>query len=784
MKKLFFIIILLAANATFAQQKEWHVKPFAYPNNTTAGVGNGLSYATAWNLQTALNSTLVMPGDIIWLHGNNGSITTYKGHFTSSISGSSTNFIKVASYPGEWAVIDGNIYAAPTTPDPAVPTSGPGAGIMADEEVEYDEVASNKMEGYSDDDEELTPVLQIFGGFVQYENFEVTYLGNYSRYKNDAIPGNGFRGTTGIAHLPANTLKPTVKLVNLVVRNLPGVGIGSWKEAADSEIYGCIIYNNGYVWSRSSVVTNGRYRIFGKGPGIYTQNRSDLSRKIKNNLVLNNYDSGLFVWSASTAPGFDYVKNYDITENVFVNNGNPARAIYSDFFGGYVDSKPNVVIDSDSGNSFNHPTNIEVHDNIFYLNTLNFVAGIRADRGKNVNITNNYTFKGTKGMSFDGRNEDLTYTNNFYWGKFMQFSISPSSYLSQNWHVDHNEYYEWNYRAGYMYHVQLNYPTSAAESKIDFNTFKTTYPPAETSSTMTLIYGNNGLLTGGTFTNKTFIRQNEYNPNVFYVTVFNSRGNAVSSVNVDFSAYGIPATKSVRIKDAQNYATPASYQTFNGTSVTLNYTNTTPEDPTGYFSTPLFSRTRQKDFSVYVIDFGCPDVPYDLVKTGTNLNTNIYAARNNLTFGPGYGTGVNAVITAKAGKTIVLKPSTVFIAGSKLHAYIEDSCPDVIYRETTSGKTSLTSHGATPEKEAKTLQKENFVIYPNPNTGIFTVESKTTQQITRIMILRIATGQKVFEGSFKQLTVPIDISKEATGLYHVQVFFEDQSVDLKTISKK
>ena len=784
MKKLFFILILVVANNSFAQQKEWHVKPFAYPNNTTASGGDGLSYATAWSLQTALNSALVMPGDVIWLHGSNGSITTYKGHFTSSISGSSTNFIKVASYPGEWAVIDGNIYAAPSTPDPAVPTSGPGAGILSDEEVEYDEVTSNKMEGYADDDEELTPVLQIFGGFVQYQDFEVTYLGNYSRYKNDAIPANGFRGITGIAHLPANTLKPKVKMVNLVVRNLPGVGIGSWKEAADSEIYGCIIYNNGYVWSRSSVVTNGRYRIFGKGPGIYTQNRSDLSRKIKNNLVMNNYDSGLFVWSASGAPGFDYVKNYDITENVFVNNGNPGRAIYSDFFGGYVDSKPNVVIDASSGNTFNHPTNIEVHDNIFYLNTLNFISGIRANLGKDINITNNYSFKGTKNMSFDGRNKNLTYTNNFYWGKFMQFSISPSLSLSQNWQIDNNEYYEWNYRATDMYHVMLNYPTSAVETKMNFSTFKTTFPPAEANSTMALIYGNNGLLTGGAFTNKTFIRQNEYNPNVFYVTVFNSRGNAVSTVNVDFSAYGIAATKSVRIKDAQNYATPASYQTFNGSSITLNYVNTAPEDPTGYFSTPLFSRLRQKDFSVYVIDFGCPDIPFDLVKTGTNLNTNIYTAQNNLTFGPGYGTGVNAVITAKAGKSIVMKPTTVFVAGSKLHAYIEDSCPAVVYREPASGKTTVSIQNAASEDDKDNLQNEAFVIYPNPNTGRFTVESKTAQQITRIAITKIGNGRKIFEADCDQLSVPVDISKEATGLYHVQVFFKDNTVSSKTIIKK
>src|SRR5678815_5463780 len=61
-----------------------------------------------WDLQTALSQPgSVGPGATIYLRGG-----TYKGIFTSSLTGSAASPIVVKSFPGEWARTDGyRVYA-------------------------------------------------------------------------------------------------------------------------------------------------------------------------------------------------------------------------------------------------------------------------------------------------------------------------------------------------------------------------------------------------------------------------------------------------------------------------------------------------------------------------------------------------------------------------------------------------------------------------------------------------------------------------------------------------
>src|SRR5204862_6832065 len=64
--------------------------------------GDG-SLSHPWDLKTALSSSgRVKPGDTIWLRGG-----TYRGTFTSRLTGTSANPILVRQYPGERATIDG-----------------------------------------------------------------------------------------------------------------------------------------------------------------------------------------------------------------------------------------------------------------------------------------------------------------------------------------------------------------------------------------------------------------------------------------------------------------------------------------------------------------------------------------------------------------------------------------------------------------------------------------------------------------------------------------------------
>ena len=90
-------LLILITSATAAKAAEFYVAT----NASSSGTG---TIGNPWTLQTALNQpSAVHPGDTIWLRGG-----TYAGHFTSHLTGTSSNPIKVRQYPGERARIDGN----------------------------------------------------------------------------------------------------------------------------------------------------------------------------------------------------------------------------------------------------------------------------------------------------------------------------------------------------------------------------------------------------------------------------------------------------------------------------------------------------------------------------------------------------------------------------------------------------------------------------------------------------------------------------------------------------
>jgi hypothetical protein len=105
-----------------------------------------------------------------------------------------------------------------------------------------------------------------------------------------------------------NTRAANVKLINLVVHDQSGNGIGFWMEAANSDLYGCIIFNNGY---------QGTDR--GHGHNIYTENQVPSHQLIAENILFNPfyYDIQAFGYSSSG----QHVENYNFVGNVAFNGG-------------------------------------------------------------------------------------------------------------------------------------------------------------------------------------------------------------------------------------------------------------------------------------------------------------------------------------------------------------------------------------------------------------------------------------------------------------------------------
>ncbi len=167
---------------------------------------------------------------------------TYVGSFTSNLTGTAGAPITVRQFPGERATID--------------------ARSAAD-------------------------ALVVNGSNAIYWGFEVT---NSSPQRTTA---------------PALTIYGSyTKFINLIVHEGGAQGVGFWEPAVGAELYGSIIYNNGF---------DGGDR--GYGHSVYTQNRAG-TKLIADNIMFNSYSFGIHAYTQGGA-----VDNFDIEGNILFNHG-------------------------------------------------------------------------------------------------------------------------------------------------------------------------------------------------------------------------------------------------------------------------------------------------------------------------------------------------------------------------------------------------------------------------------------------------------------------------------
>ena len=230
--------------ASPAEAAEIFVSPSGSPKN------NG-TQARPIDLTTALSRTSpARPGDTIWLLDG-----TYVGNFKSYLTGTPEAPITVKQYPGARATLDGA-----GSPD---------------------------------------IVLEVFGAWAIYWGFEVT----------NSSPG---RDSSQTGPWPSDLPRghgifswgPNIKFVNLILHDLQS-GIGLWTESVGSEIYGSLVYHNGWQAPDRS-----------HGHGIYTQNRT-ATRLVRENIIFNQFSHGIHAYASDAA----FIDNITLEGNVSFNNG-------------------------------------------------------------------------------------------------------------------------------------------------------------------------------------------------------------------------------------------------------------------------------------------------------------------------------------------------------------------------------------------------------------------------------------------------------------------------------
>jgi hypothetical protein len=264
--KLVIGVVLLAGIVVPVDAAEWYVAPDGKPD--AQGTKDAL-----WDLESALSGRQkVAPGDTLWLLGGtykHGDRSPGSPGFVVRLAGQKDRPIHVRGAAGQRVTIDGGL----SVQEPST--------------------------------------------WLWIRDLEILVSENFSMSRTLDEPGSS----------PASYNRPWgglnvhagkgCKYINLVIHD-NAQGISWWKGSTDSEVYGCIIYDNG--WKAPDR---------GHGHAIYTQNQDGL-KIISDCIMSGGYGYTLHAYGSSQA----YVDNYLVAGNVcydagtfLIGGGRPSRNI-------------------------------------------------------------------------------------------------------------------------------------------------------------------------------------------------------------------------------------------------------------------------------------------------------------------------------------------------------------------------------------------------------------------------------------------------------------------------
>jgi hypothetical protein len=242
---------------------------YVAPSGTPDGDG---SAGNPWTLREALgHPETVSPGDTIWLRGG-----TYRpppgDSLWSTLRGTAARPILVRAVPGERVTIDG----------------GDSGGRT---------------------------ILIVQGAYTWYWGFEITSSDTRrASAQTGPAPTDMPRGAA--IDVEQFAPHPGLRFINLVLHDARA-GIGWWQQAVDSEISGCLIYNNGWL---------GPDR--GHGHGIYAQN-AEGTKIVRDSILFGNFSHNFHAY-AEDAP----VQGFVVTGNSFLGFVDPAVGLDRNFLAG------------------------------------------------------------------------------------------------------------------------------------------------------------------------------------------------------------------------------------------------------------------------------------------------------------------------------------------------------------------------------------------------------------------------------------------------------------------
>jgi hypothetical protein len=227
---------------------------------TTASQGGTGSLANPWQLQAALKSSSVKPGDTIWVHGGtytNSHPGVFQFAWMSTISGASGNPIIVRAYPGDHPVLDGG-------------------------------------------DTQQADILNVEGSYVWFWGLEImsSSLKRYSVSGGSFPPGAEIDRGTCVGITQDQTIEG-VKIINCILHD-GFVGYGNTSAtSASAELYGCLLYNNGWLASDRN-----------HGHNVYVQNVAGNIRAHSANIIWGAFENLIQAYGTHNTDDFSFDRNF------------------------------------------------------------------------------------------------------------------------------------------------------------------------------------------------------------------------------------------------------------------------------------------------------------------------------------------------------------------------------------------------------------------------------------------------------------------------------------------
>ena len=537
------LLLIAFAGAAFAAEF------YASPNGSPSGDG---SIDNPWDLQTAIKQPAsVKPGDTIWLRGG-----TYAGRFTSTLTGTAESPIKVRAYEGEDVKIDGNKPMLPTvlTKDLLdIPnytndtfTVSDASGILAgylikieSEEVNVTAVNGNTITGVRGwDGTEVVAhasgtavdirlpqsLFSMSGAYTWYQDLEFLNSATTTRYtpETGSHPWTMNRGNVDV-------YGPGVKIINCVIHDVQQ-GWGSWSNAPDSEIYGSIAYNNGWM----SDDRGGE----GHGHGIYTQNQTG-TKLIKDSVFLHNFGCTTHMYGSSNAflNNYSWVGNIMFSGRLLFGGGSPINNLRFE---------ENMTYNNELELGYANQNNEDTYFDNNYI-----MGGLNIKWFKNISVYDNYLF----GVP--------TFQGSPY-GRPVSITL-PAGGAVTNYKFDRNIYYQ----------TKTNqYEWAVSGTQYTFSGWQALGQDPNSSYIL-----SPSLKPSGT---KVFVRPNEYDTNRANIVIYN--WDDLDSVDVDISNV-LSAGDKYELRGVLDYYGDVLTGTVNGSTITVPMTNHTVAKPFGYDQT-------------------------------------------------------------------------------------------------------------------------------------------------------------------------------------------------------